>query len=158
MAGRRGISVIALLGLVACSLIVSTALATRDDRSAQATSQAIVKTAPSRLGRILVDAHGRTLYLWTSDRANRSSCLSDFGCPTYWPPLLTAGKPRAGSGVNARLLGTIHRTRPAGLQVTYNGHPLYYDAADTSPGDIKGQGQINEWYAVSPAGKPIKKK
>jgi len=122
------------------------------------TSQAIVKTAPSRLGPILVDGNGRTLYLWTSDPANRSSCLSDFGCPTYWPPLLTAGKPRAGSGVNAHLLGVIHRSKPAGLQVTYNGHPLYYDAADTSPGDIKGQGQINEWYVVSPAGTPIKKK
>jgi len=158
MAGRRSVSVVALVVLVACSLLVSTAVAKRDDKSTRATSQAIVKTAPSRLGRILVDGQGRTLYLWTSDPANRSSCTSDFGCPIYWPPLLTAGKPRAGSGVNAHLLGTIHRTKPAGVQVTYNGHPLYYDAADTSPGDIKGQGQINEWYVVSPTGTPIKKK
>ena len=158
MAGRRTVSVVAVLGLVACSLMVSTALAKHDGTAARAASQVTVKTAQSRLGRILVDARGHTLYLWSSDPANRSSCTSDFGCPTYWPPLLTSGKPHAGSGVDASLLGTIRRTKPAGLQVTYNGHPLYFNAADTKPGDLKGQGQIKEWFVVSPEGKPIKKK
>lgn len=157
MAAKRSVTAVALLGLIACSLTVSTALAKREDHAAQATSQATVKTAQSRLGRILVDGRGRTLYLWTIESARYISCMSDSGCTVNWPPLLTAGKPRAGSGVNARLLGTVHRTRPAGVQVTYNGHPLYFDKADTKPGDTTGQG-ASGWYVMSPAGKPIKKK
>ncbi len=63
--------------------------------------------------------------------------------------------------VNARLLGTVRRTKPAGLQVTYNGHPLYFLAdspADKKPGDVNGQGFISQWWVVSPTGNAIKKK
>ena len=40
------------------------------------------------------------------------------------------------------------------MQVTYNGHPLYYYAADQKPGDTSGQnvdGFGAEWYVLSPA-------
>jgi len=56
------------------------------------------------------------------------------------------------------ILRPCHRTRPAGIQVTYNGHPLYVYAYDKKPGDLNGQGFINDWYVVSPSGTPIKKK
>ena len=87
---------------------------------------AIVKVSRSRLGSILVDASGRTLYLFRQDKPGRPLCTSDYlNCTTMWPPLMTTGPPRGEAGIKSRLLGVLHRTKPAGSQVTYNGHPLY---------------------------------
>lgn len=160
MAGRRGVASIALFGLVVlCSLIVSTASARREGIATQAIPRATVKVAQSTFGRILVDARGRSLYLFAQDKPRNISCTADYlGCTDTWPPLLTSGKPRAGPGVNARLLSTVRRTKPAGVQVTYNGHPLYFFADDRKPGDVKGQAFISQWYLISPKGTAIKKK
>jgi predicted lipoprotein with Yx(FWY)xxD motif len=111
--------------------------------------------------KILVDSRGFTLYLWESDRRDRSTCYT--GCDDAWPPLLTVGKPVAGHGVKKRLLKTTKR-HDGTIQVTYHHHPLYTDAgsaqlglnADKAPGDINGHGFAN-WYAVSPSGKAIHK-
>lgn len=107
------------------------------------------------LGNYLADGSGRSLYLFTSDRVNASSCSGT--CPTYWPALTGSGKPAAATGVNAGLLATF--TRSDGTrQVSYAGHPLYYFALDKAAGDTKGQG-LNDfgarWWLVDPAGKPI---
>ena len=48
-------------------------------------------------------------------------------CAEAWPPVFTNGKPTAGEGVEASLLGTVKR-RDGKLQVTYAGKPLYYYA------------------------------
>jgi hypothetical protein len=53
------------------------------------------------------------------------------------------------------LVGTSTRSDNTGMQVTYNGHPLYLFARDTKPGDINGQGVTAfgaAWFAVTPAG------
>src|SRR5215471_14884104 len=74
---------------------------------------------------ILVDGAGLSLYLWTADNPrNNSVCAPDPGCTKYWPPLSASGKPKAGPGVKASLLGTTKD----GKVVTYNGHPLYHFA------------------------------
>src|SRR5512132_1508574 len=96
---------------------------------------ATVKVAPSSLGRILVDAHGKTLYLWAHDKGRTSTCNAQ--CARYWPPLVTRGRPTAGAGARARLLGTSRRT-DGRSQVTYGGHPLYYYVGDKRAGDVKG--------------------
>ncbi|HKO25453.1 MAG TPA: hypothetical protein VJY65_12045, partial [Chloroflexota bacterium] len=44
---------------------------------------ALVRTASAR---ILVDAHGMTLYLYTPDKPNKSVCYDK--CAVAWPPLL----------------------------------------------------------------------
>src|SRR5512142_2661978 len=54
------------------------------------------------LGSILVDGRGMTLYLYTMDGNNTSTCYGS--CAAIWPPFLTDGTPTAGSGVNASLL------------------------------------------------------
>ena len=104
------------------------------------------------LGSFLVDSKGMSLYIFTKDTANTSNCSGT--CANNWPPLLSTGAPIAGSGVTASLLGTIARA-DGGNQVTYNGMPLYYFAADKAAGDTKGQAVKNVWYVIDPTGKSI---
>jgi predicted lipoprotein with Yx(FWY)xxD motif len=111
---------------------------------------AVVNVAQnSSLGSILVDVKGMTLYLFTQDTPNTSTCYG--GCVGYWPPLLTSGAPVGGMGVSASMLGTTKRTDGT-TQVTYNGWPLYYFASDKSAGDTTGEGVQNAWYVVTPDG------
>jgi predicted lipoprotein with Yx(FWY)xxD motif len=56
-----------------------------------ATRAVTIKTGNSSLGRIIVDARGRTLYLFEKDTRRHSACSG--ACAAYWPPLLTHGKP-----------------------------------------------------------------
>ena len=112
-----------------------------------------VNVATSPLGQILIDAEGRTLYLFMNDTENTSVCTG--GCAQAWPPLLVTGAPTGGLGVEASKLGTTSRT-DGGTQVTYNGHPLYHFASDSAPGDTKGQGVGGNWFVVSPQGEPIR--
>jgi predicted lipoprotein with Yx(FWY)xxD motif len=133
-----------------------TAPPTRTAQPAVADGPASVKVGKSRLGRILVDTHGRTLYLFTQDKPRKALCTSAYlNCTTSWPPLMTAARPRGQAGAKSGLLGSFHRTKPAGSQVTYNGHPLYLYIEDKHPGDVKGQGIYSYWYVLSPSGRPI---
>ena len=110
----------------------------------------------TRLGSVLVDGSGRTVYLFVADSGTKSNCNSS-ACVQYWPPVVTTGAPQAGAGANASLLGTTTR-QDGKTQITYAGHPLYYFVSDTKAGDVSGQG-INgfggPWYVVSPSGMQI---
>jgi len=106
-----------------------------------------------KLGQILVDANGRTLYLFKKDTGATSTCTG--GCAAAWPPLLATSAPTAGAGASASLVGTSPRPDGGGSQVTYNGHPLYLFVKDQKPGDTVGEKVTafgGEWDAVSPAG------
>ena len=112
-----------------------------------------VRTTP--LGKVLVDANGRTLYLFEADKPNMSNCSG--ACLSLWPALLSHQKPEAGAGVLAAKIGTITATGGK-RQVTYDGHPLYYYAADQKPGDTTGQGLKQfgaEWYVLAASGNKI---
>jgi predicted lipoprotein with Yx(FWY)xxD motif len=118
--------------------------------------RATVALKNTALGKVLVDARGRTLYLFLKDRNRRSLCAGS--CAQFWPPLLSTGKPRAGAGVRTPLLGAITRM-DGGHQVTYAGHPLYTFVADTKPGQTNGEGSTNfgaAWYVVGANGRAIK--
>jgi predicted lipoprotein with Yx(FWY)xxD motif len=109
----------------------------------------------AKLGPILVDGNGRTLYLFEADKSPSSTCYG--ACATYWPPLLTGGAPTAGTGVKASLLGTTRRTDGT-TEVTYGGHPLYYVVTDHNPGDASGQAVNNfgaAWFVVGTDGNKI---
>jgi predicted lipoprotein with Yx(FWY)xxD motif len=125
--------------------------------NAGTSSGTVVSTATSSLGQILVGARGHTLYLLKNDRNGKSACTGK--CATFWPPLITTGKPRATTGAKSSLLGTIKRA-DGRLQVTYNHHPLYTFQKDTKKGQTTGEG-VNAfgalWYAVSPAGTTVVK-
>ena len=157
--------------LAGAALLPLTALALAacgGDSSATAASQApkpaaaraaksvpTVRVAKTRLGKILVNSRGRTLYLFKKDSGTKSACFG--ACATAWPPLRAGRKPTVGRGAKASLVGTTERSdgKP---QVTYNGHPLYTFIKDTKAGDTNGEGLTafgGRWFAVSPAGKQI---
>jgi predicted lipoprotein with Yx(FWY)xxD motif len=150
---RLLVPLIAVLAVAACGGSASTG-----STSAPATSVATATVSVAmnaKLGQILVDGNGRTLYLFEADKSSSSTCYG--ACATYWPPLLTGGAPMAGTGVKASLLGTTKRTDGT-TEVTYAGHPLYYVVTDHNPGDATGQAVNNfgaAWYVVGTDGNKI---
>jgi predicted lipoprotein with Yx(FWY)xxD motif len=127
----------------------------REGRGAAAARAPTVTLRQSKLGRILVDAHGRTLYLFLEDAHGKSTCYE--ACARVWPALLASGRPRAGAGIDAAKLTTTKRRHSRLRQVVYNGHPLYTTDADAGPGDTAGQGFLGTWFVVSRHGNLIGK-
>lgn len=128
-------------------------------------SRAVVKVAFNKTLKktIVVDGNGRTLYMFSYDTTGKATCAAVYpACPKVWPAFTTTGKPLAGKGIKASLLGT---TRGAGgtTQVTYNRHPLYHFAGlsgvagDKMPGDVRGQDWLQVWYVLLPNGTPFRK-
>ena len=114
-----------------------------------ATDATVQVSKDAKLGDILTDSKGMTLYQFAKDQANVSNCSG--GCATAWPPLVVAAgqAPTAGDGVTGKL-GVITR-QDGSLQVTYNGLPLYFFASDSKAGDTTGQGVGGVWSVVHPA-------
>ena len=124
--------------------------------STAASGGSAVDLATSKVGKILVNSKGLTLYLFVADTGTTSTCNG--ACAGAWPPLTTKGKPTAGAGVKASLLGTTKRSDGT-TEVTYGGHPLYTYAGDTGPGQTTGQAlsQFGAlWYVVGANGAAIK--
>jgi predicted lipoprotein with Yx(FWY)xxD motif len=120
-------------------------------------TNATVSLRSTKLGMILVNSKGRTLYLFEKDRSGKSACTSQ--CAQYWPPLLSPGKPTVGPGVKAALVSRTKRT-DGSMQVTYNKHPLYTFALDKQAGQVNGEASSNfgaKWYAVSASGAAVVK-
>jgi predicted lipoprotein with Yx(FWY)xxD motif len=116
---------------------------------------AAIGVKQTALGKTLVDASGRSVYLFEGDKPNRST-LSQAGL-AEWPAFTSTATPMATGGVDAARIGTI--AGPAGgRQVTYNGHPLYYFVGDRTPGSVSGQ-RLNDfgavWYVLSASGNAV---
>jgi len=119
----------------------------------QASPVTVATAKHPEYGTYLVDGQGRALYLYTRDSKDNPTCYDQ--CAQTWPPLLVRDKAVAGQGVAPNLLGTVRR-KDGGLQVTYNGWPLYYYARDQKPGDTNGQGVGGVWFLVSPRGEAVR--
>jgi predicted lipoprotein with Yx(FWY)xxD motif len=101
-----------------------------------------------KLGMILVDSNGMTLYDFHKDKGTTSSCYGP--CAEGWPPMLTEGEPTVGNGATASKLGTTER-KDGTMQVTYAGHPLYTFVEDKKPGEANGNDVSAfgaQWYAL----------
>jgi predicted lipoprotein with Yx(FWY)xxD motif len=110
-----------------------------------------VKIVSSDYGSVIADGKGEAFYLFDKESSKKPRCYG--ACASVWPPVLTKGKPVAGSGAKQSLLGTTKRSNGK-LQVTYAGHPLYY-YVDDSPGtilchDVEEFGGL--WLVVKPSG------
>ena len=105
------------------------------------------QTSPS--GTILTDSNGMTLYTFSPDSVNDSTCYGQ--CATAWPPAyLPDDNAPAVSGLPTDSIGVMERSDGT-FQATYNGMPLYYFIHDTQPGDMKGDGIYGfggTWYVA----------
>ena len=144
--------------LVASGVVVFVAAPASAVAGARQASSPTVQARSTKLGKILVNGKGDTLYLWAKDKHGKSVCSG--GCLAVWPLLLVSGKPIAGHGVQKSKLGE-YKASNGKYEVTYNHHPLYTFVSDTKPGAITGQGNTTfggPWWVVSPAGNAITKK
>ena len=110
------------------------------------------------VGTILVNDRGFTLYAFSKDVRNKDNCAKISQCLSLWPPVTTNGRPIAGRGVKASLIGTI-TLRHGVKQVTYAGHPLYTYRGDTSPGQTYYVNFFQFggfWPAVNASGREVK--
>ena len=106
----------------------------------------------SEYGSMLFGSNRQAIYIFQNDSKGKTVCYGD--CADAWPPVFTKGKPRAGDGVRASLLGTVER-RGGKLQVTYAGKPLYFYAHE-GPGEVRCHNvDLNGglWWVVGPKGK-----
>lgn len=107
-------------------------------------------------GAYVTDGSGQALYILEGED-DPSACVD--ACEEEWPPFaVTSGEPTAqGEELQEDLIGTVER--PDGtMQITYDGHPLYFYHDDQGPGDTRGQhveDQWGEWYLLSPEGETV---
>jgi predicted lipoprotein with Yx(FWY)xxD motif len=122
------------------------------------TQSPTIKLEKTSKGKILENSRGFTIYMFTHDKGNKNSCVKIKGCSGFWPAVTVKGKPVAGPGLNAKLLGTT--TLAHGVkQVTYAGHPLYTFADDGGPhmtGYIGVTAFSGRWFALTAAGHEVK--
>ena len=153
---KRKITLFIAAALLSGVVLVAAAFGdTSSTAGAGAPKGTLVALGKTALGKVLVDARGRTLYLFEKDKRGVSACYG--ACATYWPPLLSPAKARPGSGVRASLLGVTRRANGK-RQVTYAGHPLYTYAGDTKAGQTAGEGLKNfgaSWDVVSASGRAV---
>jgi len=143
----------AAMVLAACSNSTTStppAGGTSSSGAAGGTSTVQVASSP-QYGSILVDSHGKTLYLFEQDTSKTSACTGS--CIAIWPALTATGSPTAGAGLNASLLGTATQA-DGSSQVTYNGHLLYLFSGDAKAGDVTGEG-VEGFFVVSSAGDKV---
>jgi predicted lipoprotein with Yx(FWY)xxD motif len=100
--------------------------------ASRATGAKINLEKTKKFGKILDASNGWTIYAYSRDSRNKDVCQNNSVCNSVWPPVVTKGKPVAGTGVKQSLLGTI-KLKDGKLQVTYNGHPLYTYSGDGGP-------------------------
>jgi predicted lipoprotein with Yx(FWY)xxD motif len=155
LGGAAVIALAVIAGAGCGSSSSSSASGTTHPTTANGRPATVGVAGEGKVGKILVDSQGRTLYLFKKDTGTKSMCSG--ACAAAWPPLRASGKPTVGSGANSAMIATTGR--PDGTQqVTYNGHPLYRFGGDQKAGQTNGQG-VNafgaSWFAVSPAGNQV---
>ena len=121
-----------------------------DEAGEQPAGPATVSVADTEIGQVLVDAEGKTLYLYADDQGTTSAVPANI--LSAWPPLTVESEEVvAGEGVDQPKLGTA--PQPDGsIWVTYNGHLLYRFSGDAAAGDTVGHKLGNIWFALTATG------
>ncbi len=115
-----------------------------------------VRSLP-KVGAVLVNSDGRTLYTFAPDKHSKVTCVST--CTSLWPPMkLASGQSASLSPQLNRALLSSDPDPEGGSVVTYAGWPLYTYAADSAAGQDNGQALETDggrWYVISPSGKVV---
>jgi predicted lipoprotein with Yx(FWY)xxD motif len=118
--------------------------------SAPGSTGTTVTTGTTKLGTVLTDSKGFTLYYFLPEKGSTIGACTG-GCLTAWPPLVVTGAPTAGSGVTGTLATvSIMLNGAAATEVTYNGWPLHTFGSDSAAGQTNGQGVAGNWFAAMP--------
>jgi predicted lipoprotein with Yx(FWY)xxD motif len=154
MTRARGLAVAALGALAAgCGGQPAPAPAPAPDRAAATSAK--VTVVRSQFGRILADGRGQALYYFSREQGRASRCYG--ACAKAWPPVPSGGRPAAGRGTRAALVG-ITRRSDGTRQLTYAGHPVYLYVGD-SPGRVLCH-NVTEfggvWRVIRSDGSPVR--
>ncbi|MBV2357107.1 hypothetical protein KUM39_22480 [Streptomyces sp. J2-1] len=118
---------------------------------ASAPAGKLTASVDAKLGQVVTDGNGMTLYRFDNDTASPPKSNCDGDCATAWPPV-PAGDALAGAGIDKSLLGEVTRS-DGSKQLTIGDWPAYRYAKDTAPGEVNGQGVNGKWFALAPNGK-----
>jgi predicted lipoprotein with Yx(FWY)xxD motif len=145
---------VALAGTTLLTACGSDTAANKDvtETSTIAASPAL-KTVDSKLGSVVADQSGHTLYAFTKDTNGISTCYD--ACATTWPPALSSETTLTGTGIDG-VIGATER-KDGTEQLTLNGMPLYRFAADgDTAGALKGQANKGVWFVLDADGALLK--
>jgi predicted lipoprotein with Yx(FWY)xxD motif len=158
MSTRTFAAAVAGVGIAAVGVLPAGAAARNvTHRTTQAAP--VVKLANTLVGPLLVNGHGRTVFMFVKDKHNRDVCKTIKGCETDWPAVTTTQRrPALGPGVKRSLVKTIPYKGKL-REVTYAGHPLHTYKFDPAPRSVMNIGNTQfggAWWALNAAGKLVK--
>jgi predicted lipoprotein with Yx(FWY)xxD motif len=154
----RDMRLTALLALLAVSAVLAacgSSYGGSDDKSSgsgsasAAASDVVASAKKAKVGSVIVDAQGRTLYRFTAEAQGVPVCTG--ACVGTWPPAVVADADADAAGL-PKHVATIKRPDGDKLQLTYDGHPLYRYAGDQSKADANGEGAGGQWFVVTAGG------
>ena len=158
MQRTRCLLIVVLSAAFASLLVTSSAVAST--RTASSKSVVVSTRKVGKLGTVLVNSKGLTLYMFVPDKHKRVTCVKT--CAVVWPPVkLPAGAKVVAKGMAKKKLLASDRDPAGGRVVTYDGWPLYTYVSDAKPGMATGQAvNLNGglWYVIAPSGKVIRTK
>jgi predicted lipoprotein with Yx(FWY)xxD motif len=139
----KALGVSALITLAACGSSKTSvtpsaqpSAPTSTTKNAAPSTPVVMTASTAKLGSVLVDAKGMTLYTLTNS-GTPVPCTGQ--CASFWPPLLLPPDTVTAMG-SSGVTGLGTATAAGGLQVTQNGAPLYRFSIDKAPGDTNGEG------------------
>ena len=152
--GARVAVALAAFAVVAAGCSSSSSSSSASAGAAAATSApattagapATVMVRDSKLGSILTDSAGKSLYVFDKDQAGAMTSACTGACAARWPALTVTGTPTAGPGVPGQL--TAAGPSGGGSQVAWNGRLLYEYSGDQAPGDTNGDGVGGIWHVA----------
>jgi predicted lipoprotein with Yx(FWY)xxD motif len=138
-------------GVAALAVLVSGAaiLSTPATAGASSSPTTITVSQNKTWGATLTLKNGDTLYRLTKDPKNKSTCEGK--CASTWIPVLLATGQKTPVGDGVSHLGSFTRTG-GGLQVTYEGIPLYRFIGDKKAGQVTGnvKDTWGQWWSINP--------
>jgi predicted lipoprotein with Yx(FWY)xxD motif len=122
-----------------------------DAEDVKAPPPVTVGLGAATFGQRMKDQHGMTMYVFSADSRRHSVCVEE--CARVWPPVRSdGGKPQPTTATRADQIGSVQRDDGSD-QVTFRGHPVYYHAEDSRPGQTTGHGRTQfggHWSAIPP--------
>lgn len=114
--------------------------------SGKAMSSAVLTVKKTKIGYVLANASGYTVYWFAKDPRGSSHPACTGNCLLAWHPVTGRAVAAKGVRLDAKLACI---TRSTGvMQATYNGFPLYTFGSDSAPGLTNGNGSGGVWHVI----------